>query len=85
MPFQILPLGALGGVGVAAVQAFPWHKNITMGAPWMGEVALLQEDYVVPYVTFQEMHLEICPHYRPPPSPLDGVVQSGPTALGKYI
>ena len=46
-------LGTLSSIEVAAIQGRPQHQNITTWAPWIGEVALLQDYHSVPYVQVQ--------------------------------
>ena len=84
MPFPLLPLGSLGGGGVADIQVRPQYQNITTGAPLVGEVSLLQYDHGPPYITVQEMYSEWFPCCRPPLHPLTGQ-SCGTAALGKDI
>ena len=51
--FLIRSIGALGSGGVEAIQDRPQYQHITTGAPWMGEVDLLHDDYGVLCVTLQ--------------------------------
>ena len=54
MPFLLLPLGALGGEGVAATQVPTQYQHITMGSPWVDEVYLLQYNYGFPDMSVEE-------------------------------
>ena len=46
---------------VRPIQGLPRHQNVTQGAPWVGEVALLQDHHVFPDVPVSEVH----PHFHP--------------------
>ena len=45
LAIPLLHLGTLGGGKVPPVQYTPGHQHVTAGAPWVGEVSLLQYDY----------------------------------------
>ena len=60
-PFPLRPIVSLGGGDVVTIQGFQGYQNITMGAPWVGEVSLLQDDYGGPCMPVQEMYSENCP------------------------
>ena len=55
-PFPLRPIVSLGGGDVVTIQGFQGYQNITMGAPWVGEVSLLQDDHGVPDGYVEEMH-----------------------------
>ena len=71
MHFLLLPLGIMGGDGVLATQSLPWYQHVTPGSPQVGEIALLQDDHVVPEMSVQEMQYRYRPRRQPPPTPID--------------
>ena len=81
MSFTILYLGTLGGGSASAIQGLPRYHNVTPGAPWVGEVSLLQDDHSFPEMSVQKMHSHRRPHCLPPvgtklggcPQPLRGI------------
>ena len=42
------PLVTLSGVKMPPIQILPGHQHVTLGSPWVGEVALLQYDHGIP-------------------------------------
>ena len=57
---------------MAAIQGHPRYQNITMGAPWVGEVDLLQDGHSVPDMSVKDMYYGRCTHCQPPHTPLNG-------------
>ena len=43
------------------IQGLSWHHYVIQGAPWVGEVSLLQDQHGVPEGPVPEVH----PHHRP--------------------
>ena len=57
-----------------SIQRPPWHQNVATGAPWLGDVALLQYNHGIPDMPVEKVYLNCRPRHHLPPTPLDGVV-----------
>ena len=64
-PLLFRALCALCGGVVPVVSCLPWDQHVALGAPWVGEVSLLQNDHNIPDMPVEKVH----PHRRPRPCP----------------
>ena len=69
---MLRPLSTHDGVGMAAIEGFPWHKHVAAGAAWMVIIYLVQNHYGFLHMAVHKVYLEVRLDSRPTLAPLHG-------------
>ena len=69
-PLPLRSLSAEGRCHMPAIEGVAWHKHVTLGAPGVGSVPFLQDNYCVLRVAVRKLKPEVGPVQIPSQSPL---------------